>query len=322
MKRRGPALFELINGGGVGRRPAPIVTLRPPQAVAPAQADTPVRATDTQPQAEPIAGRDFERHDEPVDASDCAEELPAQPAAPRFRVVERPARVTPPGPVEDEPVGPAAAAPRDEPGRLNISPSVLLLAGAGVIAVCVLIWSVAYDVGKGEAEEAARRQLRLQADGTVRDPLNADLPLNTNLVRPETRPSAPSAAPDGSGGAGTPNQSGQAAASATGDPREVGKNYLQLVTTDKTEADALVKFLGENGVSAFQVSLDGPGTGANNRARFTVFCSRGISREELKDRVPARTELDDAVGRLGRVWKGERRGSTDFSGRIWSKFTR
>ncbi len=184
----------------------------------------------------------------------------------------------------------------------------MLLAGAGVIALCVLTWSAAYEAGKSEAKAERARELRLQSSG-VSDPLNSDLPLNPALVKQASAP-----APVVPGASTTALQS-----SAAGDPREAGKNYLQLITTDRREAEGIIKFLGENGVAAFMIGVDGGGSTAKNPARFTVLASRGITREELQARVPARTELEQAIDRLGRVWKGERRGSTDFSGKIWSK---
>ncbi len=183
----------------------------------------------------------------------------------------------------------------------------MLLAGAGVIALCVLTWSAAYEAGKSEAKDERARELRLQSSG-VSDPLNSDLPLNTGLVKQAPAPAPAIAAPGAA-----PTQAN------TGDPREPGKNYLQLITTDRREAEGIVKFLGENGVAAFMIGVDGGGSTAKNPARFTVLASRGITREELQARVPARTELEQAIDRLGRIWKGERRGSTDFSGKIWSK---
>lgn len=284
MKRRGPALFELINGGGVGRRVAPVrieprvdpAPERPVEVRAPAP--EPVDAHEPTPASEPVARAG------PVRAAARVES--SEPGWPKWLDLQR---------------------------RFHVSLSAALLAGMGVIALCVLVWSVAFDVGRNEAEEAARRDLRLQAGGGIRDPLNTDLPLNPGLVRPETRPSPP---PTSASNPPTPP------AAAVGDPREVGKNYLQLVTTDRAEAEALVQFLGENGVPAFMLPLDGTGGAANNRARFTVFCSRGITGDEFRARAPARTELDEAIGRLGRVWRNERRGSTDFSGRIWSKYSR
>lgn len=267
MRRSSPALFELINGGSVGRKPA-----------APTAAPGPrVEVVTTEPEA-------------PVEA-----------------------------PAED--YRPAAAVEMDEPRRaggvdlqrrFSVSTSVVLLVAAGVIALCVLAWSTAYEAGKREAKAEAARDLRLRSAAPVNDPLNtdrnADLPLNPNLVTqaPPPAASAPAPAP------GT--------AAASGDPREAGKNYLQLITTDRREAEGIVKFFGENGVPTFMVALDGSGSAAKNPTRFTVYCSKGITREELQARGPAREELDQAAGRLGRRWKDERKGSSDFSGRIWSKF--
>lgn len=337
MKRRGPALFELISGGTVGRRPAPpSLRTSPAEPSVKVDVDPPESRVESRAEANGQEAVEVDRRDETEAAPARGSESFARGATPAARVEHEPAQDDDPEPEpeasvhdrsDDEADADAVAASStsaraDEPGRFTVTPSVLLLAGAGVIMVCVLVWSVAYDVGRNEAEEAARRELRLQAEGTVRDPLNTDLPLNRSLVKPETRPPQAPSAPAGSTGAAASRPSGVAVPSPIGDPREVGKNYLQLVTTDKADADAIVKFLAENGVGAFHVPLDGPGTGANNRARFVVFCTRGITPEEFKAQSPARTELYDAVGRLGKVWKKERRGSTDFAGRMWSKYTR
>jgi hypothetical protein len=240
----------------------------------------------------------------------------APPPPPRPIVVNapdtRPEAAEAPSPLPREPWADEPASPRGLglQRRFNISISIMLLAAAGVIGLSVLTWSAAYEAGKSEAKAEAARELRLQSSGSaVRDPLNSDLPLNPGLVK---QASVPAPAPGGSTTVPPSPAHG-------GDPREAGKNYLQLITTDRREAEGIVKFLGENGVAAFMIGVDGGGSTAKNPARFTVLASRGITREELQARVPARTELEQAIDRLGKVWKGERRGSTDFSGKIWSK---
>ncbi len=307
MRRSSPALFELINGGTIGRR----ATLAAPPT--PATAGTPappvaVESARVEDGAEPQVAEQVQANGS--DASE-ASEAPVPVVRPTVLRV-RPSA----GQAADEP----DAAPERPPGRVlerrfSVSMSAMLLAAAGVIALCVLAWSTAYEAGRSEAEAQAARELRLQSGSPVSDPLNSDLPLNTGLVKQSpTTTGAPATAP-------APAPPPPTQARASGDPREVGKNYLQLITTDRSEAEGIVKFLVENGVPAFMVPVDRPGSMAKNPARFSVFASHGLTRDEFVARVPARNQLDAEVDRLGKIWKRDHRGSTDFSGKYWNKFT-
>ncbi len=275
MRRSSPALFEVLGGGTVGRRTPPSPSASAPVAPIP----PPPRAS------------------APIEVV-APEPVPGSPATP------------------EDPWGYESARPRrfDLQRKFSISASVVLLAAAGVIALCVLAWSTAYEAGKREARAETARELRLQSSGALRDPLNSDLPLNPGLVQQGQSPSAAGAAPT------LPPPAPQPRA---GDPREPGKNYLQLITTDRAEAEGIVKFLGENGVPAFvvPVGVDRTGSAAKNPARFTVLAARGITPEEYRARAASRTELEGAISRLGRRWRDEKKGSTDFSGKFWSKFS-
>ena len=84
-------------------------------------------------------------------------------------------------------------------------------------------------------------------------------------------------------------------------------------------ADRAVTFLSENGVRAFAVPVAKTGSSANN-ASYTLYALQGITREELRARAPIRTDLEEKVARLGKIWQKEHKGQTDFSKTYWDKF--
>lgn len=198
--------------------------------------------------------------------------------------------------------------------RLSLSVSTALMAAGGVLLLCVIVWSAAYQAGAAREKAAAARDLEREAPPTVREPLTDSVPVNPHLMPDPARGSQPSPAPAAPATAQPPIR-------VDGDPREPGRNYYQLITTDKDEADRLIAFLGENGVSAFIVGVDRGGKPTNNPARFSVFCSRGITPEEFKNQDPVRTELQQKIVVLGQRWQRELKGSTNFSGAYWNKYS-
>jgi hypothetical protein len=51
-----------------------------------------------------------------------------------------------------------------------------------------------------------------------------------------------------------------------------------------------------------------------------VYAAEGITREQFKARTAERTQLEDAVQRLGKRWQKEHKGQADFSTAWWDKF--
>jgi hypothetical protein len=52
-----------------------------------------------------------------------------------------------------------------------------------------------------------------------------------------------------------------------------------------------------------------------------VFCSRGITADEYREKAPVRTELVQRIVELGQRWQTEMKGSTNFSGAYWNKYS-
>jgi len=51
-----------------------------------------------------------------------------------------------------------------------------------------------------------------------------------------------------------------------------------------------------------------------------VFAATGITPDEYKNRTAARTNVETAVSRLGKLWQKDKKGQTDFTGAYWKKF--
>src|SRR5262249_3771607 len=76
-------------------------------------------------------------------------------------------------------------------------------------------------------------------------------------------------------------------------------------------------FLAQNGVQTYSVAR--PGAGANNATSYTLYALPGISRDEYRAKAPVKTDLEERVARLGKIWQKDHKGQTDFSPPTWEK---
>ena len=200
------------------------------------------------------------------------------------------------------------------------------LAVAGVLFAAVVLWVAAYLVGFKKGERTAMKDWDLsKAGGGIQEPLrDPPIPVNPRLITtPGDSGAKPAPAPGpGAGEALAKNQGGAGGGKPTtgADPRIAGLNYLTIaLKQDRETAERMVAFLSENQVLAFAVPVAPAGAAANNPPTYTVYAMQGVTREELRARAPVRTELEDRVGKLGKKWKKDMKGQTDFSQVFWDK---
>jgi len=192
------------------------------------------------------------------------------------------------------------AGPHEAPGliqrtTLRVPLGYVLVAVAGVAAAVLLAYSIGYQAGQNRRDRMDAQRLAGQADrqAPTRDP----------LLAPSAGPAtaAPTAEPDDTG----PSDPAPARAATDGDPRTPGLNYFIVALYPEDLARRAAAFLRERGVDAAVVP--------NNASRnlYHVVSLRGFPRREVG--TPAYTEHRALLMRLGRVWKREHDGPTDFS---------
>jgi hypothetical protein len=288
--RPGPALFELIRDPNTGTAAAS----RQQASAVPVMAPRPMI------EAAPVA------------------ELPAPPPMPVVRPIpdaERPrAWVT-----ERDSGGPGVELGRSIP----ITTYAIGLAAAGLLGVLVVVGALSYKSGyrHGEADTLKAFGLTGQQQA-VKDPLKTQpIPVNPNLLpQPTGRAAASPAAPPST--AEKPSAPTPAPTIVPGtDPRVPGHNYYTLASkVDRESAERMVDFLSQNGVGAFAVPVAKGSGSANNPGSFTVYALPGFTGEQMRARVPEKTDLEDRVHRLGKVWQKQHKGQTDFATAWWDKF--
>jgi hypothetical protein len=189
--------------------------------------------------------------------------------------------------------------------------AVWLAIGAAILVVAVL-WALAFNSGYKRGEHDTIRDLGQGGGGAVTEPLHKDIPVNPTLVSPTPQTPPRQAAQVAPPGPATPPATG-------GDPRVVGLNYLVIgYKVDKEFAERAGAFLAQNGVQTFAVAK--PGTSANNPGSYTLYALPGITRDEYRAQAPAKTDLQERIARLGKIWQKDHKGQTDFSRTTWEKF--
>ncbi len=109
------------------------------------------------------------------------------------------------------------------------------------------------------------------------------------------------------------------------DPRERGHNYLVVATLFRQDATAAAQFLTDSGVPCVVVAPEGKSPDSllqDRRSNWLVVARQGFSTEEYK--LPSsqtrRADLERRVKQIGRRWKQDKKGSTDFADSFWDKF--
>lgn len=222
-----------------------------------------------------------------------------------------PARVSEPAHAED------ATDHAQPPGPGLVLPWPVLLGGVGVlVAVVAVIAMLAFNAGANR-----ERDQLLPKDGeppvvgrpaNPREPQPADPLRETGASRAGDTPAPPR------------SDAAKAALPVYGDdPREAGKNYLIIERLMFDDAMAAAEFLTANGVPSVVVAPEGTAVSdlqQQPRAIWLVVARDGFTRDEFRADSARAEEIKNSVIRLGRRWKQDHKGSTNFANCYWNKF--
>jgi hypothetical protein len=184
--------------------------------------------------------------------------------------------------------------------RLRITPATLMLAGLGLFLLVI----IAYEIGHARNVSTQKQTDHVSTEKVTdlrHNPINGlllrtgDGSLETALAPGNESPTGTSHPPVSSPSGGT---------SGGGDPRVPGYNYFCIATmTPKYQADAekAVAFLQRNRVDAAIIPVD-------NRW-LQVVALRGFDSASS----PQAKEYESLLRSLGRAWKAEHRGWSDWS---------
>lgn len=166
-----------------------------------------------------------------------------------------------------------------------------LLAAAALAFLAAL--ALAYWVGhaRGVEAEARRQQEQRQAEDRM-----------ALAVKPPVTPDPGPAPPPSPVPTAEPHSPAQ---------RQIGLNYMVLCRYPRADADRLVAFLARNGVDAAAV----PSTMSGS---FHVVALRGFAAGTLT--TPAAVQYERQLKQLGRKWKLEEKGPTEFADSFWQKY--
>ncbi len=246
----------------------------------------------------------------------------AAPAFPRFPDAP---------PIEPAPVpemnGPIGLRDSRGPSTLSLTGSSLWIALGIAASLVVLTWVVAYQSG------AKHEQARLLGPKQAPPPDGA-VDGKTGLQPTDRTPKTPTPRTSPIDGAGTaakpktpaapPAQQEQTSAVFGDDPREVGVNYLVIERLLLKDAQAAAAFLSQNGVPAVVVAPEGEEAAsllAKPRSLWCVIARQGLTSDEYK-RGAERQGLIAKVQQIGRRWKTEQKGSSDFASCGWDKYNK
>lgn len=199
--------------------------------------------------------------------------------------------------------------------------------------VALALTVVGYFIGYKRAEQDARAQRAREGQALVDsslDPLNGGIGSGAPLAQTQSTPVTGAPAPGGTRQsqpqqqpAGQPPQqprqpSGGQAPPATRpsdlerDPRVAGMNYLIIARLGPDEARKAAAYLQANGVDVAVIPT--------NSERFReVIATRGFAAGEVTG--PERQRLESRIKELGRLYRLQERGPTDFSDMYPKRFS-
>jgi hypothetical protein len=220
-----------------------------------------------------------------------------RPSKPVVRVELKPAAEPPPERVEPAMGGGAV--------RLPTNTIYITIAVALVLVVVAIV--VGVQMGKSTQAKQDEQFMR-RPTPNLTEP-GADTPGSLGAVTPPGPAAQPNDAPEGP----------QAPASGS-DPRIKGLNYLYLAVLSQSEAERAGKFLRDNKVQAYATAMvDTKGSQAKNGdPLFRLFVVPGFAGPDLKK--TAAQNLEAEVFRLGKIWKEEHHGTSNFGEPSWEKF--
>jgi hypothetical protein len=245
---------------------------------------------------------------------------PAEPSA-RHTAPSAKLRISPaaglPSRVAESAHAEEASERTESPGQGLLLPWPVLLGGVGVlIAVVAVIAMLAFNAGaKREQEQLLPKDGEPPVVGrpaNPREPQPADPLRESGARRAGETPAAPR------------TDAARAALPVYGeDPRESGKNYLIIERLMFDDAMAAAEFLTANGVPSVVVAPEGTEVSdlqQQPRAIWLVVARDGFTRDEFRADSARAEEIKNSVIRLGRRWKQDHKGSTNFANCYWNKF--
>jgi len=207
-------------------------------------------------------------------------------------------------------------------GGIRLSAVALYGLIAGAVLVSVACWSIGYRVGYGAGESAWLQENPETVRDFPVDPLGGggvvdepDLSRDGTKGASESETGAPGGA-EGSGGV----------LSSRGvldrDPRQAGYNYLELATLSEGQAVSAMGFLAGRGVHAIAVPVVEKGAvGANNPTRYRlVSIEVAIPGAQFRAMQTARLDHERLIERLGREWRRDYNGASDFARPLWKRY--
>lgn len=195
-----------------------------------------------------------------------------------------------------EPQPDASPRSRFSPGRtLRVPFGYVFFVAAAVLILFAIAWALGHRSGVKDvrAEQAAKVAPDFEGPGPSRDPYTAVVPSPTQ--QPITQ---------GPGRAATPPQIPQRPIVPAADPRQAGLNYYIIDRYDPATAARAVEFLRSSGLDVFAWPDENP-------TFHLIVTVQGFPRGSLSS--PEARALGDQIKRLGRVWKQQNRGPSDFS---------
>lgn len=197
---------------------------------------------------------------------------------------------------------------------------------ACVLALLAAAWFFAFQMGIQKAEKDLIGRIDSGAPTSGTDGTGAGA-LTPTLVTPQPAPT-PGQAPVNKpllpveNAPVTADDGGNGIFSAENDPRQVGVNYLHIVSLAPADAEEAVGFLTKNGVRAGAVPdrrVDGRSGTANNPALLLVFVLEGVPSNRYTATAKERADLEQKVRTLGKQFQRDQRGASDFASPQWTK---
>ena len=229
----------------------------------------------------------------------------------------------------------SAATLEDQPrntGELRVPMNRVYMAVALTLALIIGAWAAGYSLGTSRARQSQIEQAVAseQVVAPVRTPVaSPNQPADTTPAGVQN-PAANAGAPPA--GQARPNPAVQnpppgsawvvvAGGTRSVDPRSPGVNYLELATLPADQALDAIDFMASKGVRVVGVPVDSGGRNANNPDRYRlVSLGLAVPSGQFSTTQTERRDHQRLVATIGAEWKRERRGGSDFSQTLWSRY--
>lgn len=221
---------------------------------------------------------------------------------------------------------------------MHLSTSGVYLAITGVLVLALVVWTVAFRIGKSRGQDMVLREWeRADAIGSAagrptRDPIHDPDrdPINAGIIGADGAERSPPALIDNLLDPPVSSVSGSPAILAqTGpldaDPRTPGNNYLKLASSvGGDEAARIVRFLASRGVQAIAVRtrlVDPAPDGVNNPSQYDLYSLLPVPSDQYSSLATRRQQHERQVRSLGSQWQSQHRGTVNFARPQWEKYS-